>query len=64
MKKRFSLLFLLLFVFSTIYSQIKIKELPGCISVGDTLVEANVMILDAEKEWIRASIEQGNEIAI
>jgi len=29
MKKRFSLLFLLLFVFSTIYSQIKIKELPA-----------------------------------
>ena len=38
-------------------------ELPGCISVGETVEEAVANVNDAKKEWLTAAIESGVEIA-
>lgn len=38
---------------------ISVKELEGCISVGQTVKEAIAMIEDAKKNWIRFSLEKG-----
>ena len=37
-------------------------ELPGCISVGDTVEEAASNALDAKREWILSAIEEGIKI--
>ncbi len=43
---------------------IKIKELPGCMSEGDTLQEAFEMIQDALKDWIAVALERGQDIPL
>lgn len=43
---------------------IKVKELPGCMSEGDTLKEANMMILDAMELWITEAIKNGKDIPL
>jgi len=39
-----------------------VKELPGCISEGDTAEEAVEMIRDAMRGWIEASLQDGDAI--
>ena len=41
---------------------VRIKELPGCISQGDTPEEALEMIQDAMKGWLEVAIEEGMPI--
>lgn len=41
---------------------IKIDELPGCISSGNTIEEALCNIMDAKYEWLKAALEQGLHI--
>ena len=41
---------------------VRIKELPGCMSQGDTPAEALSMIEDAMSGWIGAEISLGNPI--
>ncbi len=41
---------------------VSFPELPGCITVGDTLEEAYANALDAKKVWIEGSLEAGNPI--
>jgi len=41
---------------------ISVKELPGCITVGDTITEAHEMIKDAMETWISFSLEDGMQI--
>ena len=43
---------------------IKVKELPGCMSYGETLDEAYAMIADAMKSWLTVQIEDGQEIPV
>ena len=43
---------------------IKIKELEGCISQGDTIEEAFIMIKDALSSWLEVAIEEGDEIPL
>ncbi|MGC9366896.1 MAG: toxin-antitoxin system HicB family antitoxin [bacterium] len=43
---------------------IKVKELPGCMSEGDTLDEAYKMIYDAMKSWIEVALEEGDDIPL
>ncbi|WP_298506669.1 type II toxin-antitoxin system HicB family antitoxin [uncultured Sphaerochaeta sp.] len=43
---------------------IKVKELPGCMSEGDTLEEAFLMIRDAMEVWLQAAIEDGIDIPL
>jgi len=38
-------------------------ELPGCVTVGDTLEEAAENALDAKREWLEAALETGAAIA-
>jgi len=38
---------------------VRVKELPGCMSQGDTAEEALEMIRDAMKLWLEVSLEQG-----
>lgn len=37
-------------------------ELPGCITVGNTLEETVAHILDAKREWLTVALEDGIEI--
>ena len=37
---------------------VKIKELPGCISVGETPDDAISMIRDAQKVWLETALEE------
>lgn len=37
-------------------------ELPGCITVGDTLEETVSHVLDAKREWLTAALEDGRGI--
>ena len=37
-------------------------ELPGCITVGNTLEETVAHVLDAKREWLTAALEDGIEI--
>ncbi|MBP2657186.1 MAG: hypothetical protein H6Q69_218 [Firmicutes bacterium] len=39
-----------------------IKELPGCITQGETKAEALEMIEDAKAGWIDIALQDGNEI--
>jgi antitoxin HicB len=41
---------------------IRIKELPGCMSQGDTVEEAMNMIEDAMLGWLDVSLEDGDSI--
>lgn len=43
---------------------VKIKELDGCMSVGDTIAEALAMIEDAKREWLTAAREDGIDIPL
>lgn len=43
---------------------VKIKELEGCMSVGDTVAEAVTMIEDAKRDWLTAAIEDGIDIPL
>ena len=43
---------------------VKVKELPGCMSAGDTPEEAVEMIHDAMRGWIESNIERGLEIPL
>ncbi len=40
----------------------RVKELPGCITEGDSAKEATEMILDAMKAWIEVALEDGQPI--
>ncbi len=40
----------------------QIERLPGCISQGETLEEAMVMIDDARRLWIETAFEDGNTV--
>jgi antitoxin HicB len=41
---------------------VQIKELPGCVSQGDTLEEALRMIEDAMRGWLEVELEDGASI--
>lgn len=41
---------------------VRIKELPGCMSQGDTADDAMIMIEDAMRVWIEAELRQGSAI--
>ena len=41
---------------------ISVKELPGCMSVGESITDAHEMIRDAMKAWISNSLEDGMQI--
>lgn len=41
---------------------VSVKELPGCMSQGDTPEEAIEMIQDAMRGWIEVSLEDGDPI--
>lgn len=41
---------------------VRIPELPGCMSVGDTPAEAMEMIDDAMTAWLRVKLENGEAI--
>lgn len=38
---------------------IKVKELPGCMSVGESIEEAYAMIEDAMGDWIQSCLDDG-----
>ena len=41
---------------------VKINDLPGCMSQGETQKEAFEMIEDAKRCWIEVALERGIEI--
>lgn len=41
---------------------IKVKELPGCMSVGESIEEAYAMIEDAKADWIQSCLDDGRVI--
>jgi len=41
---------------------VAVKELPGCMSVGDNLQDAYEMIRDAQSGWIETALELGRTI--
>ena len=43
---------------------VRIKELDGCMSYGDTVSEAYQMIEEAKVSWIEAALEDGVEIPL
>ncbi len=43
---------------------VKVKELPGCISYGDTAEEAIKMIREAMRGWLESAIERVLEIPL
>jgi predicted RNase H-like HicB family nuclease len=43
---------------------VAIKDLPGCISQGDTLEEAFINIQEAKQGWIETALEYGDEIPL
>lgn len=43
---------------------IKVKELPGCMSVGESIEEAYTMIEDAKSVWIRNNLDAGRVIPV
>ncbi len=43
---------------------VKVKELEGCMSVGESSTDALAMIEDAMREWLAAAIEDGIEIPL
>jgi len=43
---------------------VSIKELPGCMTEGDSLKEAFEMIEDAKRAWIETALETGQKIPL
>lgn len=43
---------------------VKVKELEGCMTVGDAPADALTMIEDAMREWLAVAIEDGIEIPL
>jgi predicted RNase H-like HicB family nuclease len=43
---------------------VKIKELDGCISVGDNVADAVAMIEDAKRAWLTSALEDGIDIPL
>jgi antitoxin HicB len=43
---------------------VKVKELEGCMSVGETRTDALAMIEDAMQEWFTVAIEDGIDIPL
>jgi antitoxin HicB len=43
---------------------IQIKDLPGCLSQGETVEEALEMIEEARRLWLESMYEDGNEIPL
>ena len=43
---------------------VKVKELPGCMSVGETRTEALEMIEDAMRGWLEVALEDGVAIPL
>lgn len=43
---------------------VKVKELEGCMSVGETRTDALAMIEDAMQEWLTVAIEDGIDIPL
>lgn len=43
---------------------IMVKELPGCMSEGDNIVDAYNIIADAKKLWLETAIEDNLEIPL
>lgn len=43
---------------------VKIKELDGCMTVGETMAEAMAMVEDAKRAWLTAAFEDGIEIPL
>jgi len=43
---------------------VSIRELPGCMSEGDTIEEAYTMIKDAQRCWIETALENGQDIPL
>jgi antitoxin HicB len=43
---------------------VEIKDLPGCVSQGDTLEEALTMLEDAKFAWFKVNLELGNPIPL
>jgi antitoxin HicB len=41
---------------------VRVKELPGCTSQGDTAEEAVAMIQDAMRGWLEVALEMGDAI--
>ncbi len=41
---------------------VEIPDLPGCVSEGDTLIEAIEMGTDAASGWLLGELEDGNDI--
>lgn len=39
-----------------------VRELPGCMSAGDDILEAYAMIRDAQTGWIELGLEDGEDI--
>lgn len=42
----------------------KIKELDGCMTVGETMADALAMIEDAKRAWLIAALEDGIDIPL
>ncbi len=38
---------------------VSFPELPGCVTVGDTIADAINNAADAKKEWLTAAVEEG-----
>jgi antitoxin HicB len=41
---------------------VRVKELPGCMSQGDTVDEAMLMIEEAMRGWLESELENGKTI--
>lgn len=41
---------------------VEVPDLPGCVSEGDTLIEAIEMGTDAASGWLLGELEDGNDI--
>jgi predicted RNase H-like HicB family nuclease len=43
---------------------VRVKELDGCMTVGETMADALAMIEDAKREWLHAAIKEGIDIPL
>lgn len=43
---------------------VKVKELDGCMSIGDSRSDALVMIEDAMREWLAVAIDDGIDVPL
>ncbi|MBN1316093.1 MAG: type II toxin-antitoxin system HicB family antitoxin [Anaerolineales bacterium] len=41
-----------------------VKELPGCMSEGDTAEEALQMVQEAKELWLEVALEDGDDIPV